>query len=186
MDSASRSRVQAKSLDFRGPFKYDINLNNTVVWDYVKDSVYLDGKYSVSVEIESCSLPNQPDITSTTPHPLGLKLAVGAVGISSALFASLLKQNFDKKISLLNELDATLPQSNNNFATQADLDKWNAAYNEAKAAQKTELLTVAVGVSVVALVYEAYLLLSHRKDVSRSISFSPSKSQVGLALNIKF
>jgi hypothetical protein len=143
-----------------------------VSWDYVKDNIYLEGKYSILIEVEGCSSPNQPNITSRIPHPLSLKIVVGAVGITSAIFATLTKQDFDKKVSLLNELDATLPQTNNNFTNQADLDKWNTAYNNAKTAQKSELLSVAVGVSAVALVYEAYLLFSHKKDVSRKISFA--------------
>lgn len=209
MDLATKTKTVAKSLE--GTLKNLPAGNQQFFWNYKKDEGYVSGDFEIIVSLEACPFPEIPPTiirrekeyvpakpdsnliskTKTVPSRMALKLLVGGTGVITAIMANSIKSSFDSKVAILTTLENTLPQINGQFTSQADLDKWNTAYANAKAAQQTGLLNALVAGSVLSLAYEVYLVTSKsdKMNVTRKISLSPSadyRYNTGLSLIYHF
>lgn len=186
VDLTTKTKIVAKSLE--GVLKNLPAGNQQFLWNYKKDNVFLDSNYDVFVYLDACPINVEPSKPSSR---IALKLLVGGTGIITAIMANSIKSSFNSKVATLTTLNNTLTQVNGQFTSQTDLDTWNTAYANAKAAQQTGLLNALVAGSVLSLAYEVYLLTSKPKkmNTTRKMSLSPSSDytyNTGLSLTYHF
>ncbi|MGX7686434.1 hypothetical protein ACWA1C_04655 [Flectobacillus roseus] len=182
---------------------------NNIKWDYKADDFYVDGDFKIIVSLKLCPLtegltPPKKEVivnppkkeqekiiaTSTKeeelfikPHPTGLKIAVGVIGVATAVMANSIKSNFNSKLAILKSLDTSV---NNEFLSKSELDKWTAAAADAQAARQTGLLNALVIGSALSFGYEIFLLATKVKVKEKGLGFQPSTHQTGISLTYKF
>ncbi|MDI9874800.1 hypothetical protein [Flectobacillus rivi] len=180
---------------------------NNIIWDYKVDDFFVDGDFKIIVSLKLCPLievltppkkevvvnpPKKEKVIATStraeelsfkPHPIGLKIAVGVIGVATAVMANSIKSNFNSKLAILKSLDTSV---NNEFLSKSDLDKWTAAAVDAQAARQTGLLNALVIGSALSFGYEVFLLATKVKVKEKGLSFQPSSHQTGISLTYKF
>jgi hypothetical protein len=206
VDLTTNTKIVAKSLE--GTLKNLSTGNQQFLWNYKKDNIFLDSNYDVFVYLDACpiNVESTPVITKVVPSVIpeekktksgngssriALKLLVGGTGVITAILANSIKSSFNSKVATLTTLNNTLTQVNGQFTSQTDLDTWNSAYANVKAAQQTGLLNALVAGSVLSFAYEVYLLASKPKKMTttRKMSLSPSSDytyNTGLSLIYRF
>ena len=209
LELTTKNKIIAKSLE--GSLKDLPAGNQQFFWNYKKDNGYFNGDFDILVYLDACPVKVKPipfeivnppekevkfDNVNATPTNSGssqiiLKLLVGGTGVTTAVMASSIKSTFNSKVATLTTLENTLSQVNGQFTSQTDLDKWNTAYADTKASQKTGLLNVLVAGSILSFAYEAYLLTKKPQKMSttRKIFLYPSSGYThitGLSLIYRF
>ncbi len=197
VDLTTNTKIVAKSLE--GTLKNLSAGNQQFLWNYKKDNIFLDSNYDVFVYLDACPINVEPSVipeekktkSGNGSSRIALKLLVGGTGVITAIMANSIKSSFNSKVATLTTLNNTLTQVNGQFTSQSDLDTWNSAYANVKAAQQTGLLNALVAGSVLSFAYEVYLLASKPKKMTttRKMSLSPSSDytyNTGLSLIYRF
>lgn len=184
---ATNEKIKPKSI--KGELKEVKTGFHQILWDYKADNFFVDGQIDFNLFIKSCKKEiigkngnRKPIDPNLEPHPIGLKLGVGALGLASGGTAFIIRKNFDKQLTQLNELNTSLPQINGKLLSQSDKELWDNAYNRVQSSQKSGIFYGLTGIAILSAGYEAYLLLTKRK-VDKKITILPT--QTGFALRLR-
>lgn len=154
---------------------------HTLYWNYKADTFFEDDEISVRIFLTPCATKPASPAIRYRPQPMGLKLAVGGVGLAAGGWSYLVYQNYTTKLEELNRLEQTLPQVGGKLLNGADLATWKTAYEAAQQARKPALLNSLIAVAGVATIAEAFLWLTKRKiNPSPVISLVSTSDGIGI------
>ncbi|SOD79486.1 tetratricopeptide repeat protein [Spirosoma fluviale] len=128
------------------------------------------------------------DSISRPSKQVGLKVVTGLVAVGAGAYALLLRNDYNTKLSALNQISQTAdPTGSGTIDTPDAYRQYNEAYRAAEAAQqKNGLFKACVGVAAVATVAELYLLLHKPKPKTTALQWKPSSQSWGLAIGYTF
>lgn len=123
------------------------------------------------------SIGNNGGIEFNKPsNGLGLKIGVGAVAIGAAIYALKLNSDWQSKLTAIESSKIS-----------GTYQTYQTAYNDAKSFQDSKSLrNICIGVSGVAILVEAYLIIKKPKNQEPKISIKSSSESAGLALLYRF
>ncbi|RAJ93094.1 hypothetical protein LX87_04606 [Larkinella arboricola] len=126
-----------------------------------------------------------------TPKPtkrIGLKVATGVVAVGAGAFALLLRNDYQSKLSALNQISQKADPNGTGIIDNRDLYRqYEDAYKAAEAAkQKNGLFTACVGVAAVATLAEVYLLVRKPRPRPSAFRWQPASQSWGLAVRYSF
>ncbi|MFD1145441.1 tetratricopeptide repeat protein [Larkinella insperata] len=119
---------------------------------------------------------------------IGLKVATGVIAIGVGAFALVLRNDYQSKISALNQISQKADPNGTGVIDNPDLYRqYDDAYKAAETAkQKNGLFTACVGVAAVATLAEVYLLVRKPKPRSTAFRCQPASQSWGLAVRYSF
>ncbi|GAB3965359.1 hypothetical protein GCM10028806_04420 [Spirosoma terrae] len=137
-----------------------------------------------SIEIQIANIDHGPS------NKIGLKVATGVVAVGAGVFAVLLRNDFQNKLSTLSQVSQTTdPTGSGIIADPVLYDQYNTAYKAVEEAQKKNgLYKASLGLAAVATVAELYLLLHKNRKAPRPTGFNwqPASQSLGLAIRYTF
>ncbi|MFD2937110.1 tetratricopeptide repeat protein [Spirosoma flavum] len=119
---------------------------------------------------------------------IGLKVFTGLVAVGAGAYAYLLRNDYQSKMSTLNQISQTADPTGGGVIANSDTYRqYNEAYDAAQAAQqKNGLFKACVGVAALATIAEIYLLVHKPKPRTTALQWKPSSQSWGLAISYTF
>lgn len=143
--------------------------------------------YSTRQETLRLQIRNsEKNLAPVVRNRVGLKVLTGVVAVGAGAYALLLRNDFQTKLSALNQLSQTADPSGTGIISNPDsYRQWDEAYSAVETAQqKNGLYRACIGVAAVATVAELYLLIHKPKPRLRAINWHPSSTSWGLAVSL--
>ena len=128
------------------------------------------------------------DSLSKPSKQIGLKVFTGVLAIGAGAFALLLRNDYNSKLSALNQISQTADPTGSGIISNPDsYRQYTDAYSALESAQqKNGLFKACIGVAAVATVTEIYLLVHKPKPRTNALHWKPASQSWGLAVSYTF